>query len=220
MALTRYWGFSPMRVGKDTKYSVTTAGDIKLEYQEMARVRWLLASGDHPALVDMVNAVKTELSGREGGSFYINEFSAVLVPDGEGGRCYYAGDYKDTLEFREGDLFVSPEAQPGLRPGDPWPGPRVGIRYTLNAGGDDIRFELVDGRRTEKVYLSDHRGASAAARTSALVAATKGRSGGPFYVNECRQMFAPVESGGAYRYFYIGSLDDQAWFDPPTRHAY
>ena len=34
MALTRYWGYSPQRIGKDTKYSVTAAGEVKLEYQE------------------------------------------------------------------------------------------------------------------------------------------------------------------------------------------
>src|SRR5688500_5702679 len=74
MTLTRYWGYSPMRVGKDTKYSVTASGDIKLEYQETARVRWLLATGDHPDLVEMVNRVKESLTGRVGGAFYINEF--------------------------------------------------------------------------------------------------------------------------------------------------
>ena len=83
----------------------------------------------------MVNAVKTELSGREGGAFYINEFSSVLVPDGAGQCSYWAGDYKETLEFRDGDLRVSPVATPGLRAGDPWMGPRVGIKYVLVAGG-------------------------------------------------------------------------------------
>lgn len=217
MDLERYWGYSPMRVGKDTKYSVTAGGAIKLEYQETARVRWLMATGDHPELVEMVNTVKTQLTGSPGGAFYINEFGAVLVPNGEGGGCFYAGDYRAILEFREGDLFVSPVAPVGIRAGDPWPGPRVGIRYTLNASCDDIRFELVDGRRTEQVYLSDQRGPSAAMRTAGLVAATKGRSGGQFYVNECRELFAPVQSGGAYRYLYIGNLDGQAWFDPPAR---
>ena len=48
MALTRYWGYSPQRIGKDTKYSVTTAGEVKLEYQETTRVRWLLATGQSP----------------------------------------------------------------------------------------------------------------------------------------------------------------------------
>jgi hypothetical protein len=205
-----------MRVGKDTKYSVTASGDVKLEYQESARVRWLLATGDHPELVRMVNAVKTRVNGRDGGAFYINEYQAVLVPDGEGGRCYFAGEYGKALEFRDGDLFVSPIAPVGLMPGDPWPGPRVGIKYTLSARADDIRFELVDGRRIEQVYLSDHCGASASARTARLIADVKGSGGGAFLVNECREIFAPVNSGGVYRYLYIGSLEGYSWFNPPT----
>lgn len=216
MTLTRYRGYSPMRVGKDTKYSVTTSGDIKLEYQETARVRWLLATGDHPDLVEMVNEVKRELTGREGGGFYINEFQAVLVPDGEGGRCYCAGDYKETLEFRDGDFFVSPVAPDGLGPGDPWSGPRVGIKYVLTAGAGDIKCQLVDGRRTETVFLSDDVGLSAASRTAKMVAAVKGNAGGPFYVNECRELFAPVGGDGAYDYLYIGRLEGMPWFSPPT----
>ena len=220
MALTRYWGYAPQRIGKDTKYSVTTAGEVKLEYQETSRVRWLLASGNHPELVAMVNAVKTALCGREGGAFYINEFSSVLVPDGAGGCCYWAGDYKETLEFRDGDLHVSPLATPGLRAGDPWRGPRVGIKYVLVAGAADIRYEKVDGRRRETVLLSDDVGPSAANRTAKVVAAVKGDGGGGFFVNECRELFAPVGEDRANGYTYIGNLDGLAWFDPPTRDQY
>lgn len=219
MALTRYWGYSPQRIGKDTKYSVTTAGEVKLEYQETTRVRWLLATGAHPDLVAMVNAVKMDLCGREGGAFYINEFSSVLVPDGEGGCCYWAGDYKETLEFRDGDLEVSPVATAGLRAGDPWRGPRVGIKYVLVAGADDIRYEKVDGRRRETVFLSDDVGPSAANRTAKVVAGIKGTAGGAFFVNECRELFAPV-SDGSSRYLYIGNLEGLAWFNPPSRDEY
>lgn len=219
MTLTRYWGYSPMRIGKDTKYSVTASGDIKLEYQQTSRVRWLLATGDHPALVAMVNSVKRELTGSEGGAFYINEFSAVLVPDGSGGCCYWAGDYRETLEFCDGDLRVSPVAPGGLAPGDPWPGPRVGIKYTLTAGARDVRYELVDGRRREMVLLSD-KSPSGAARTAKHVGAVKGTAGGAFFVNECREVFAPVGSEGVNRSLYVGNLDDLVWFDPPMRNRY
>ena len=218
MSLTRYWAYSPMRIGKDTKYSVTTAGDIKLEYQESSRVRWLLAATDHPELVAMVNAVKHELSGRDGGGFYINEFNDVLVPDGEGGSCYYAGTYDKVLEFREDDLFVSPVAPAGLAAGDLWPGPKVGVKYVLAAGGKEIRYQLVSGRRTETVYLSDHTGPSAAARTAQLVAATKGARVALFR-ERMSGMFAPVGSDGAHRYLYVGNLDEQPWFDRPRRPA-
>jgi hypothetical protein len=216
MTLTLYPGYTPLNVAKDAKYSVNTAGEVRLEYQESARVRFLLSTDRHPDLVEMVNAVKKELTGQAGGAFYINEFKAVLVPDGRGGRCYWAGDYQETLEFRDKELFVSPVAPGGLQPGDVWPGPRVGIKYVLTAGGSDIRYELVDGRRREIVLLSDDAGPSAAARTARLVAETKGTAGGPFYVNECREAFAPVGGDGSYHYLYVGSLDGLAWFRPPA----
>ncbi|MGF9755072.1 hypothetical protein AAII07_07705 [Microvirga sp. 0TCS3.31] len=217
MALTRYWGYSPQRVGKDTKYSVTAAGEVKLEYQETTRVRWLLATGNHPELVRMVNSVKTELTSREGGAFYINEFQAVLVPDGAGQQTYWAGEYEETLEFRDGDLRVSPVAAPGLRAGDPWMGPRVGIKYVLVAGGDDIRYEKIDGRRRETVFLSDDVGPSAANRTAKMVATVKGSSGGVFFVNECRELFAPMGPDVSRGYSYIGNLEGLPWFNPPTK---
>lgn len=215
----RYWGYSPLTVSKDAKYHVTATGEIRLEYQQNRRVRWLLTTGAHPALVDMVNEVKRGTVGYEGGAFYINEFGAVLVPDGAGGRCYWAGDYKEVLEFRDGDLFVSPRAPSDLDVGEPWPGPRVGIKYTLNAGGSDLRYELVDGRRRETVYLSDDVGPSAASRTASVIRAVKGGSGGPFYINECRELFAPVGGDGEYRYLYVGPLGDLPWFEPPLAPA-
>lgn len=215
MGLTRYAGYSPMRVGKDTKYSVTASGDIKLEYQEKARVRWLLATGDHPDLVKMVNAVKTELTGREGGAFYINEYTHVLVPDGAGGVCYFAGWYDTPLVFREGDLTVSSKAPGHLSPGDPWPGPRVGIKYVLAAGATEIRYEKVDGRRTEEVWLSDTAGPSATTRLAIRIARIKGNAGGAFFINESRELFAPVGVGPRVDYVYIGHLEQDAWFPEP-----
>jgi hypothetical protein len=216
MTLRRYPGYTPMNVAKDAKYSVSAIGEVRLEYQESARVRFLLSTDGHPGLVEMVNAVKKDLTGQPGGAFYINEFKAVLVPDGQGGRCYWAGEYHETLEFRDKELFVSPVAPGDLEPGDAWPGPRVGIKYVLVAGGADIRYELVDGRRREIVLLSDDVGASAAARTARLVAETKGSAGGPFYVNECRELFAPVGGNGSYSYLYVGNLEGLAWFDAPA----
>jgi hypothetical protein len=214
----RYTGNSPARVSKDAKYTVTAGGAIRLEYQESRRVRWLLTTEDHEALADMVNAVKRELpgrDGRDGGAFYINEFKAVLVPDGQGGSCFWAGDYERELIFREGELEVTPRAPEGLDPGEVWSGPHVGIPYVLNAGATDLRYETVDGRRRESVFLSDHVGASAARATAAFIAEVKGQSGGRVFVNEMCELFAPVGIAGDWEYQYIGPLDENAWFKPP-----
>src|SRR3954453_4349660 len=108
----RYTGNSPLRVSKDAKYTVTAGGQIRLEYQESARVRYLLTTDDHEELAEMVNKAKAQLNeGQQGGQFYVNEFRCVLVPDGEGGCCIFAGHYeKETLLFREGPLEVGPVA--------------------------------------------------------------------------------------------------------------
>jgi hypothetical protein len=216
MTLTVYTGYSPMRVSRDAKYTVTATGAIRLEYQESRRVRVMLTTEDHPELVEMVNAIKNEINSREGGQFYINEFHHVLVPDGKGGSCYYAGFYDDVLEFREGDLIVTPAAPDDLRPGDDWPGPHVGIPYVLNAGATDIRYEMVDGPRRTTVLLSDERGRDAAQSLAQRLGKIKGTSGGRFFVNEAGELFAPVGIAGDWTYLYLGDLGEDAWFPPPA----
>jgi hypothetical protein len=214
----RYTGNSPSRVSKDAKYTVTAGGAIRLEYQESRRVRYLLTTGDHERLAALVNEVKRRLpgrDGRDGGAFYINEFKAVLVPDGEGGSCFWAGNYEEVLLFREGALEVSPEAPEDLSPGDIWSGPHVGIPYILNAGATDLRFDKVDGRRRETVFLSDDVGAPAARATASFIAAVKGTSGGRVFINEECELFAPVGVAGDWEYQYIGPLGEHAWFAPP-----
>ena len=135
-----------MRVSKDAKYSVTTGNEIKLEFQESKRVRVLLTTTAHERLAEMVNKVKVDELGQPGGAFYINEYRDVLVPDGRGGPCFWAGNYEDDeLEFEEGSLFVTPRAPDHLEPGEPWPGPHVGIPYVLSAGALEIGYENVDG---------------------------------------------------------------------------
>lgn len=216
MTLKRYTGYSPSRVSKDAKYTVTADGKVRLEYQESRRVRVLLTTDDHPDLVKMVNKVKNAINFREGGQFYINEFHHVLVPDGEGGPCYYAGSYEEPLVFADGDLTVGPEAAPDLRPGDDWKGPHVGIPYVLNAGATDIRYEKVDGRRRITTYLSDERGREAALKLSQRLGKIKGSSGGRFFINEAGELFAPVGLAGDWSYIYLGDLGEDVWFPPPA----
>src|SRR5688500_7108548 len=115
VALKRYTGLSPMRVSKDAKYSVTFDDQIRLDYWYGPREKVLFTTGDHPRLGRMVNDVKRALTdGRPGGAFYINEYGDVLVPDGQGGACYWAGHYDESLEFKDEELTVSPVAPAGL----------------------------------------------------------------------------------------------------------
>lgn len=215
MTLRRYTGLSPQRVTKDAKYSITSDGHIKLEFQESQRVRWLLTTNEHPNLVDLVNQVKMELRQQGGGAFYINEYHDVLVPDGQGGSCFWAGNYEETLVFSEGALVVGPDAPPGLKPGDLWPGPHVGIPYVLNAGATDIRYEKIDGRRRETVLLSDFHSSGDVKALTQRIGRIKGTSGGRIFINERAEMFAPVGLAGDWSYLYLGGLDEDVWFPPP-----
>jgi hypothetical protein len=215
MTLRRYSGLSPQRVGKDAKYAVTAKGEIRLVYRTSNRERYLLTTEAHHGLAQMVNDIKVQLTNVEGGAFYINEFRDVLVPDGEGGPCLWAGHYEGLLEFIEGPLRVSPQATPGLKPGDEWFGPHVGIPYILMAGGNDIRYEIAEGRRREEVRLSDFFGAGAARTLALRLAQHKGQSGGRIFINECAEFFTRIDTRDSSTYVYLGSLDEDPWFPPP-----
>lgn len=210
-----YKGLCPSNIAKDAKYSMSVAGEVRLTYHIDARTRDLLTTDDHPTLAKMVNAAKEQVNGRPGGVFYINEFSEVIVPGRTSGLCHRAGLYDGLLEFELDGEVISPRAPSHLRAGDDWPGPHVGIAYLLCAGGNDIRYELRSGNRITLVLLSDVVGEKRARETAARVSAVKGSMGGRFYINEQCELFAPVPSGGAWRFLYIGHLEDSAWFDRP-----
>ena len=212
----KYPGYIPSNVNKDAKYSVVNGPhgyEVRLIYRLSAREEALLTTQQHGDLVAMVNAVKLEYNGREGGAFYINEYLDVLVPATDGG-CYFAGTYQAHLEFDFDGQTISPKASPGLQPGEPWSGPHVGIRYTLKAGGRDIGYETKPSPNiVRKELLSDYHGEDAAAALSMRLARVKGEAGGRIYLNECGSFFAPPASQGEY--LYLGDLDDDLWFPPP-----
>lgn len=215
MKLKPYTGHTPSNVSKDAKYTVSSAGEVRLTYRINLREKELLTTSKHPKLVEMVNVIKQEINGVPGGVFYINEFGDVLVPGQEAGTCHWAGHYDKILEFTFGDAYLSPAAPPGLRPGDKWPGPHPGVRYILKAGGRDIRYQRKSGNRVTDVYLSEEVGENAAKATAARIKAIKGSDGGRFYINERCELFAPVASNDYEHFVYLGHLEDSAWFDPP-----
>lgn len=214
MTLKLYTGLCPSNIPKDAKYSMSTAGEVRLTYHIDARTRDLLTTSDHPVLAKMVNKAKEHVNGRPGGVFYINEFGIVLVPDKSSGTCIEAGRYDGLLEFElDGDV-ISPRAPSHLRAGDDWPGPHAAIAYVLCAGGNDIRYEVVRGSRITRVFLSDYVKEDAK-KTAGRIAKVKGSSGGKFYINEQQEMFAPVQSVTGCRFLYVGHLEDSPWFPHP-----
>lgn len=215
MPLTEYPGYVPSNVSKDAKYTIrhgASGWEVQLPFRVSDREVFLLAHDGHPELVDMVNRVKADANGAEGGAFYINEFCDVIVPTQRG--VYFAGMYDDLLEFDMEGSVVSPEPPASLRPGDPWPGPHVGVRYVLKAGGSDIKYVLTSGRRSVEHRLSDVAGPAAARALIERLVSVKGSSGGRIYINERCQFFGPAGDGSS-GFVYLGALDDDPWFSPP-----
>ena len=113
-------------------------------------------------------------------------------------------------------MGFSPRSADGLLAGDPWPGPHVGIRYTLTAGGRDIKYEeQVTPSRTRDHLLSDYHGEAAAVALANRLSRTKGFQGGRIYINEVGEFFAPMDEYGNVAYVYLGALDEDPWFPAP-----
>jgi hypothetical protein len=214
MTFTPYRGPRPAVHGQQGRYRVNLDEQISAVYPIDRREIAILTSEEHPDLVNMVNAVKEDVNGTPGGPFLINEYSQVLVPSAEA-EWYCAGIYTEILTFDLDGEVISPEAPPSLEPGDPWPGPRVGMSYTLAAGGEDIylRYEP-SPKRIRQDYLSDHCG-DAAKFLAERLAEVKGRDGGRIYINEAREFFAPKGDVPTPPYLYLGPLDDERWFPAP-----
>ena len=210
-----YPGLVPSNVNKDAKYSVVHGDEgmqVRLLFQLNHKEKAILTTDRHDELVEMVNAVKQADGAAPGGAFYINEYFDVLVPSSSG--CCFAGTYERVLEFDLDGETVSPHRPPGVEPGDEWPGPHVGIGYVLAAGGADIYYKTKNGKIERREDLSDHVGATAAAKLAGRLAAIRGAEGGRIYINECGEFFAPPRAG-ATGHVYLGALDEDAWFPAP-----
>lgn len=220
----RFEGNCPRNVSKDAKYGVRSDDGkyvVGVIYRTAFREEWRPVTRDHPELVEMVNAVKVAQTGSAGGAFYINEYGQVIVPM-VGERDYYlAGEYHQPLTFEfEGHILsgdaLDLDGQP-VQPGGTWAGPHPGIPYVLKAGGGDIYYKTEPRPRvTREVRLSDFQDAATVRRICRMVAAVKGHQGGRFYINEFRQLFAPVSGENGLEYIYIGRLDSlDDWFPKP-----
>jgi hypothetical protein len=162
----------------------------------------------------MVNTLKREVNLVDGGPFYINEYLHVLVPTTNG--YWFAGSYVPRLKFRYNSEVISPCAPDSLKPGDPWPGPHVGISYVLTAGANDLKYRIVEGNVEHTRTLSTDIGVGPAKQLANRLARVKGDNGGAIYINEARSFFAPVLRANKYTYLYLGPLGKDAWFKDPT----
>lgn len=219
-----FHGNRPRNVSRDAKYAIRSARSgpvVGLLYRNANGEQWHPTTEAHSRLVEMVNAVKAGVGEGPNGPFYINEYAQVIVPVGADAEYYLAGEYEDMIEFEfEGatlsgrgcDLDGTP-----LEPGDLWTGPHPGIPYVLAAGGGDVYYEAVIRKDvTRKTRLSEQVGKPGARAFAERVEAVKTRAGGRFYVNEWREIFAPVSTETTLQYVYVGHLElDEPWFSKP-----
>ena len=216
----KYPGKIPSNTNKDAKYSIRIHDgewQVSLVYRIGSREEALLTTDAHPELVEMVNHVKVEKTGKPGGAFYINEYMHVIVPTRDGGALW-AGTYGGVLEFAFDGGVISPVAD-GLDPGDPWMGPHVGSRYVLAVGGKDIKYKRkLSPTKELTVLLSDEVEPTAAAALATRLAAVKGEKGGRIYINERAEFFSPPAAPGG-DHVYLGHLDDDDWFPSPEPPA-
>lgn len=216
---TIYTGPSPQTIGKTRKYRVKLDNTVALDWDVPggSEIRLLLTTEEHPDLVKMVNEVKRYGQNSDGGAFYINEHSQVIVPAGYPVRYYFAGVYSKQLRFWWENEIISGDARgfdgKALSPGESWTGPLVGIPYVFAAGGADIYYTVeVRAGAVQKIYLTGV--VDDPEPTLRLLRRIIGNQGGRFYVNEYREMFRP--SGGNGPATYIGRLDRTLpWFPKP-----
>ncbi len=204
-----YPWIEPTQVRSDGKYRVTADGEIRLTYMVDRRERALLTTDDHPALVRMVQDIKEAHGDPPSGVFYINEWQHVLVK--AGGGTWYAGRYDRPLEFDLDGEVLTATAPAGLEPGDVWRGPKIGVKYTLAASGDDVycRRVIRPGRERDE-YLSDY---VPSAPTVVREWSRVRPSGGRLYINEARELFTPGPEAGVFT--YVGRTTLDCWFPEP-----
>ncbi|MGY1810177.1 hypothetical protein ACI8AF_22650 [Blastococcus sp. SYSU D00669] len=139
----------------------------------------------------------------------INEWQHVLLK--KDGRTLYAGRYDKALQFRSEGRILSAAAPRGLRPGDRWDGPRVGMRYTLAATGKDVYAKRRIANSAElKEYLSAY---LADCELHVRQWAEHKPGGGAIYINEARELFGPR---GEDDYMYLGYVPLGEWFPRPS----
>ncbi|WP_156374211.1 hypothetical protein [Cellulomonas sp. Leaf334] len=204
-----YPWLEPSSVKGEGKYRVTADGQVKVLHISGRNEMSLLASDPHAELVAMVGGVKRAHGEQPSGIFYINEWGHVLVK--AAGATWYAGQYRTILEFDLGGGVLSARAPQGLPPGERWPGPQVGIRYTIAATGDDVYCKRrIDVRTERQERLSDY---IADSPSFVRELARHRPTGGRLYINEAREMFSPLDGEGSF--VYLGRAPIDRWFPEP-----
>src|SRR5262249_27790111 len=223
----------PVCPGRDSRYTIRRNQDEDgspwwVHYERSAK-NFVPADAAHSDLVDLVNRIKDQISGGEGGAFSINEHGQVIArmstPRGMSGQSVHAIavrsgrvlTYTQPLVFDGGAL--DPRSQPAH--GADWPGPLCGMTYSFAAPGSpkphSDNFEQVFMKVAgHPVVLSVDAGianyppATGALATFLTALRQLLPNGGRFRVNEHGRAFTANGS------LYIGTIPLRQWFRPLT----
>jgi len=159
-------------------------------------------------LANAINAIKRRFAGCPGGAFIINEFGQVICPvPVSPWERYYVGDCSGAPVFMDadGNQFTLNNTH-GLKTGDPWRLPYVGIVYNLSAR-NRIYFAMRRGIDTE--FINPPR------QDRNLINAIRSiRPSGSvrFIVNPHGIALTKVPNGHRWKPTYIGRIDYDNWF--------
>jgi hypothetical protein len=168
-------------------------------------------------LVNAVTQAKRYVGGEGGGSFLINEYGKVLVPASDGGgRRFLAGRLSGRLLFQNPFLPAQPidlGDDEGMKNGDPWNLPYIGIPYHLHRSGS-IYFYQQDGFGGRSIYPPQQ-------DFELIQAIRKLRPYGPvrFVVTPGGLVLTKVPSGrralpeDSWQPVFVGAINPKVWFE-------
>lgn len=145
-------------VGKEPVYHVT-ASDAIVICRISGYNRYIYPAVMDPAakiLARAINSCKLVLNRRKGGSFCINEFGVVIVP-GMNVDPLAIGTWRGDLNFQDPDTDeIFSLSGTGLRIGQVWKYPYLGMKYQLSRRGEIYRWwETPSGSYREDPAMQD-----------------------------------------------------------------
>jgi len=176
-----------------------------------------LVSKDAGDLYERVVAAKTELGHRGGGSFLINEYGRVLVPrtnrrDDAPVKVWCAGTWEGPLTFvnpwtdERFDLYDDA----GLKCGDHWHGPYIGMPHTLR-GDDSIAIKVGNA---SSIYADRWQLANGGGPDELVQALRRVRRRGFARFISCVGGVVITKEAQAWRPIYVGRFNLTGWFGP------
>jgi hypothetical protein len=167
------------------------------------------SSEDMLELGAAVNRVKLRYGSYRGGSFAINEFGQIIVPLQGTGARYLVGTVEGSLLFQSPDdngKYFTLNAPEGIRPGQIWDRPYVGMPFHLANSG--VIYRILDDEGDRLVDFLVFRDIPLIQQLHKI----RGWRGCRFLVNYLGVVLTKHEHQGLWLPLYVGTLDYTQWY--------